>query len=213
MPGASDTAIMTTAIARGLRPRHVSARRLLSSLWASLPKGRSLPDDVWRRRHRGILVLLWLQALVIGLMVIVEGYGPAHGLTDALPVALAGAVAGAPALPRRWRACIASLGLITASAGFVHLSGGNIESHFHFFVMVTIIILYEDWIPFLIAIGEVVLHHGIMGVLTPRAVYNHADAWAHPWKWAAIHGGFVLAASARTSSSGARWNAPAAVRS
>ncbi|MCA1706096.1 MAG: hypothetical protein LC808_23680, partial [Actinobacteria bacterium] len=24
--------------------------------------------------------------------------------------------------------------------------------------------------------------------------YNHPDAVAHPWKWAAIHGGFVLAA-------------------
>jgi diguanylate cyclase (GGDEF)-like protein/PAS domain S-box-containing protein len=27
-------------------------------------------------------------------------------------------------------------------------------------------------------------------------VYNHSDAWANPWKWAAIHGGFVLATCA-----------------
>jgi diguanylate cyclase (GGDEF)-like protein len=35
-----------------------------------------------------------------------------------------------------------------------------------------------------------------MGVLDPRSVYNHPDAIAHPWKWAAIHAFFVLCASA-----------------
>jgi hypothetical protein len=26
-------------------------------------------------------------------------------------------------------------------------------------------------------------------------VFNHPAAWQQPWKWALIHGGFVLAAS------------------
>jgi PAS domain S-box-containing protein len=86
--------------------------------------------------------------------------------------------------------------LITASALLVHLSGGVIEMHFHFFVMVALITLYEDWLPFLFAIGYVVLQHGVIGALDPTAVYDHPDAWANPWKWAAIHGVFVLAASA-----------------
>jgi PAS domain S-box-containing protein len=90
---------------------------------------------------------------------------------------------------------LASLGLITASAVLVHLSGGYIEMHFHFFVMVVLIALYQDWIPFLLAIGYVVLHHGVVGVLMPTAVYNHPAALAHPWQWAAVHGAFVLAAS------------------
>src|SRR5581483_7119734 len=64
------------------------------------------------------------------------------------------------------------------------------------FVMVVVIALYQDWAPFLIAIGFVVVEHGIMGVLNPSAVYNHPDAWAQPWKWALIHGVFVLGASA-----------------
>jgi PAS domain S-box-containing protein len=33
-----------------------------------------------------------------------------------------------------------------------------------------------------------------MGALDPSGVYNHPDAAAHPWKWAAIHGAFVTAA-------------------
>src|SRR5207249_1511488 len=69
------------------------------------------------------------------------------------------------------------------------------EMHFHFFVMVVIIALYQDWTPFLLAIGYVVVHHGVVGVLAPSAVYNHPAAIAHPWQWAAVHGVFVLAAS------------------
>jgi diguanylate cyclase (GGDEF)-like protein len=49
--------------------------------------------------------------------------------------------------------------------------------------------------PFLAAIGFVVLHHGTVGVLDPEAVYNHPSAWAHPWRWALLHGGFILAMS------------------
>lgn len=85
---------------------------------------------------------------------------------------------------------------MTSSAVLVHLSGGFIEMHFHFFVMVGVITLYQDWTPFLLAIGYVILHHGVIGVLNPEAVYNRPAAWDHPWRWAAIHGAFVLGASA-----------------
>ena len=39
-----------------------------------------------------------------------------------------------------------------------------------------------------------VLHHGLAGTLDPHSVYNHAEAVAHPWSWAAIHGLFVTGA-------------------
>jgi hypothetical protein len=98
-------------------------------------------------------------------------------------------------LSRTWRAAIASFGLVTASAVLVHLSGGYIELHFHFFVMLLIIALYQAWLPFLLTIGYVALHHGVLGTLNPAAVYNHPAAWAHPWRWAGLHALFVLAAS------------------
>lgn len=69
---------------------------------------------------------------------------------------------------------------------------GQIEAHFLFFVMIVVLSLYEDWVPFLVAAGYVVLHHGIASTLDPSGVYNHPDAIAHPWKWAAIHGFFVI---------------------
>src|SRR5262249_50863023 len=55
--------------------------------------------------------------------------------------------------------------------------------------------LYQDWAPFLLAIGYVAIEHGVVGVLAPQAVYNHPDAWDNPWKWAAIHAAFVMGAS------------------
>jgi response regulator receiver domain-containing protein len=33
-----------------------------------------------------------------------------------------------------------------------------------------------------------------MGTLAPTSVYNHPAAWAHPWRWAAVHALFILAA-------------------
>ena len=60
-----------------------------------------------------------------------------------------------PALGRRARASAAVLGLITASAVTVHLSGGVVEAHFHFFVMIGVITLYQDWLQFGLALGYV----------------------------------------------------------
>jgi PAS domain S-box-containing protein len=62
--------------------------------------------------------------------------------------------------------------------------------------MIIVVALYQDWVPFLLAVGFVVVEHGVLGVLDPTAMYDHADAWAEPWKWALIHGAFVLAACA-----------------
>ena len=177
---------------RQLAPR---AARWWRHLWHLLPEGRPLPLDVWRSRHRGILVVLWLHTVGLLGFGLLSGAGRWHVLADVSAVAIAALAASWGRGRRRLRAVLASLGLITASAVLVHLSGGYIEMHFHFFVMVVIIALYQDWTPFLVAIGYVVLHHGVLGVLDPHAVYNHPAAIAHPWQWAALHGGFVLAAS------------------
>jgi len=77
----------------------------------------------------------------------------------------------------------------------VHLWDGTTEGHFHFFVVVSLLILYQDWVPFLVAIGYVIVHHALLGVLAPHEVYSNPAAADDPWLWAAVHGSFVLAAS------------------
>jgi diguanylate cyclase (GGDEF)-like protein len=115
---------------------------------------------------------------------------------DVGAVAGCAAVAGASRVGRRLGSVAAAIGLVTASAMLVHFWHGEIEAHFHFFVVIPVLALYQDWAPFLAALLYVVVHHGIVGVLDPRSVYNHGDAIAHPWKWAFIHAVFVLGASA-----------------
>jgi hypothetical protein len=86
-------------------------------------------------------------------------------------------------LGRRMRASMVAIGLISASSELVHLSSGYIEAHFHFFIILVFIVLYHDWVPFLLALGITALHHGIVGTLNPELVYNHPAAIAHPWQW------------------------------
>ena len=171
-----------------------------SSLWKTwlrhIPAGSKLPYPSWAVRHRAIQVILALHIPALGSYALLTGVSVAHTLLEVFPIAVALACSALFWLPRRFRAISASVGLIVCSAVLVHLSGGYIEMHFHFFVMVIIISMYEDWLPLLFAIAFVVLHHGGLGVMQSDAVYKNPDAVAHPWRWAAIHGAFVLAASA-----------------
>lgn len=161
----------------------------------ALPQGRSLPTEAWEHRHRILVVLLWLHVVGIPLFGLARGYTLAHSLLESSPVAAAAAFAAFGGGSRRLRSSAATLGVMTSSAVLVHLSGGVIEMHFHFFVMLSVIALYNDWVPFLIAVAYVVLHHGIIGVLYPGEVYNHPAAINNPWTWAGIHGLFIMMAS------------------
>jgi diguanylate cyclase (GGDEF)-like protein len=170
--------------------------RRIARIRAAMPEGRMLPDHLWQRRHRVIVAALC--AHVPGLLAfgLARGYPFFHTLLDVAPALALGALAATTRLSPRWRMAAASTGLVTCSALLVHLWGGVIEAHFHFFVVIGLLTLYQDWLPFLLSIGYVVLHHGVMGVLEPHSVYSNPQAAASPWRWALIHGAFVLAASA-----------------
>jgi diguanylate cyclase (GGDEF)-like protein/PAS domain S-box-containing protein len=155
-----------------------------------------LPDEVWAQRHRGILILLWVHVPALFLYALVQGKPLGHSFFEAATVAFFAAAAMALRSERRLSTVVASLGLLTSSAVLVHLSGGLIEMHFHYFVVVGVVALYQDWRPFLIAIGYVVVQHGVAGVIDPTIVYDHQGAIQHPWKFAALHGFFVIGMSA-----------------
>ena len=178
---------------------------MLGALAGWLPEGIPLGADQWQRRHRAIMTILWAHAVALPFVALVAGKDVAHAVEESLPV-LVCAIAATPSrlgdrlLGRgsvdRARAVIAAVGLVASSAVLVHVSGGLVEMHFHFFVVVAIVTLYQDWAVFLSAILFVLAHHGIVGTMYPHAVYNHSSAWNNPWQWAALHAGFVLAASA-----------------
>ncbi len=162
-----------------------------------LPKGGTLSDDEWRSRHRVILILLWAHLPGLFAFALVRGYTSDHAIVDVGLVAAPALVAFlAAGRRRRLSTLAASVGLMTASAILVHLSGGVTEAHFHFFVMVGIVVLYQEWLPYLVAIAFVVVHHTVMGLVDPHDLYGHQSAWEHPVTWAAIHGLAILAMSA-----------------
>jgi diguanylate cyclase (GGDEF)-like protein/PAS domain S-box-containing protein len=161
----------------------------LTRLRDTLPAGKTLPPEIWQRRHRVLVTLVWLHVAGLWIYGIARGYPVYHAGLDVLPIVVFGFAAMLERRSRRFRACMVSLGLLSSSAALVHLSGGSTEAHFHFFVMVTVLACYEEWVPYGLAILYVLLHHGLMGVIAaPDAVFDHAS---DPWKWAAIHALFI----------------------
>ena len=173
-----------------------------------VPAGGSLPEDVWRKRHRFLLGLTWFHAVIIALLGPVLGYSwelsfrapfhdgtVLHAVAEGLIVALFALLASRKEFSRTVRATLVGFGLISSSAILVHYSGGYIELHFHFFVMLVFMALYQDWVPYGLAVLYVAVHHGVVGVLWPTEVYNHPAAINAPWTWAGIHAFFVLWAS------------------
>lgn len=178
---------------------------LLRRLWSVVPLGRALPDKVWHARHRFLTGLAWFHAVVIALIGPIAGYSWELSIAalfrdgTVLHTVLEGSIVAGFALvaslgwgSRTFRASVVSLALVSTSAILVHLSGGYIELHFHFFVMLVFLALYQDWAPYLLAIAFVAIHHGVVGTLWPQEVYNHPAAINAPWTWGGIHAFFIL---------------------
>jgi diguanylate cyclase (GGDEF)-like protein/PAS domain S-box-containing protein len=161
-----------------------------------LPRGQTLSADVWLQRHRWLLAVLWLHVPVLVVFGAAQGKGVLHSICEASLLAFF-ALLGSHARERRKLASGAvSIGMLVCSALLVHFANGVTEAHFHFFVMISLLTLYEDWTPFLLAIGFVGLHHGLGGAMGGHSVFMHPGSSLSNWGWAGIHAGFVTAASA-----------------
>src|SRR5205823_83732 len=132
-------------------------QRVTAKLRRWLPEGSSLPDEIWAHRHRTILVILGLHVPGVLLFALANHVPLAHGATEAGGIAAIASLAVTLRPYRRLSTVLAAFGLLTSSAVLVHLSGGLIEMHFHYFVIVGVVALYQDWWPFLVAIGYIVL--------------------------------------------------------
>ncbi|GAA2729302.1 hypothetical protein CAE01nite_28410 [Cellulomonas aerilata] len=175
----------------GTRPPS-RARRLRARL---LPRGVDLPESAWNGRHRAVVLFLWVLTAVTTVWAVGLVRTPNAVAEAAALVAATAAVTAIPTRRRRLAASAASVTMLLATAVLVHLSGGVIEVHFLFFVIVAAVTLYQQWAPFLSAVAFVTLHHGVLGTMAPEATYNHQPAIENPWLWAGVHGGFIALAS------------------
>ena len=177
--------------------RALSARRHtgVEGFRSWLPKGGQLPERSWAARHRGITVVAWLHVpvlVVLGITHPSAGAGHVVGVALVVLTVLGGSVTQ---VSRTLRASSVTLSLLLSTALLIHLFHGLIELHFHFFVVIALVALYQAWTPYLVGMLFVLLHHVVMGVMMPMAVYNHPAAMRHPVVFAGIHGAFVLAES------------------
>jgi signal transduction histidine kinase len=166
---------------------------LLTRLLAYLPRGNTLDQKVWLRRH---VFLQWILLLhVVGLYVfgVWRGFASAY-VAAALVAPFACLVVGRLVPHRRLASLLITAGLVYCSAALVGFSGGSIEAHFHFFIMIGFIALYQDWVPFLWNIAFTVASHGIGSVWQSNLMFNHPSGQTSPWTWSTIHGVAVLAA-------------------
>lgn len=168
------------------------ALQLLSRVRGRLPQGRSLPDDVWRGRHRAILLVLWLHVPGLGLLAVL-GAGGRAGAYGVVVVAASAALATVPWGSRRWRSVLATVGLLSASCVLVGMGGRAVELSFHFFVAIALIMLYQDGFPFLVAVGFVAVYGVVAAVLEASNVWPPAEAWSSPWLRAAVGELLILA--------------------
>jgi signal transduction histidine kinase len=156
-----------------------------------LPRGQQLGTADFRWRHRIVCALLAAHVPVVLVLALVR-VSATHAVLESLPLLALLAAALYP-LGRRLQGLAASLGLFTCSAMLVHLFDGATEVHFHYFVVVAVVALYQDWTVYALAILFVAVQHGLMGVLAPGTVFEREGS---PWLLAGVHAGFILAESA-----------------
>jgi diguanylate cyclase (GGDEF)-like protein len=164
--------------------------------WRVIPRGQTLPAAEWEHRHRLLVWVLWAHALVLtAVSMLTHGMGmhAAEHVVILIPLAL---VAGQRRGGRRVRQIATTFGLLNSSAVIVHMSGGLPEAHFHYFSSIVLLSLYEDWMPFLIAISYVLVEHGVIGVTQSSTLAHHPT---DPWFSAGIHAVAVALTGAATA--------------
>ena len=158
-----------------------------------LPRGNTLDPQEWHKRHSFLqwILLVHLPALFV-FGVALHHTASITAITLVPPLLCL--VAGHFTPQRRLSSLFVTAGLVYCSAALVGLSRGSIEAHFHFFIMIGFIALYQDWLPFLWNIVFTVLSHGVGSAWSQSLIFNHKSGEVHPWTWSAIHGAAVLAA-------------------
>jgi methyl-accepting chemotaxis protein len=158
-----------------------------------LPKLRGLPAAQWAPRHRAIVALALVHVPVLFAWGLLRGFPLWHSAADVAGILVFARGACSPRLSQTTRSCLGAMALVTCSAVVVHLSGGAIEAHFHFFVVLPIIGLYGQWKPFLLSVVYVVFHHAGLALLEPTAVFPTRTGVGETLARTAVHAGFVVA--------------------
>ena len=164
----------------------------MTRLLELLPSGARLTPDALDARHRINTTLLWVQ---VPLLVLVGLLGP-QPAWERLVLPLVPAAFGIWARlvsSTGVRSDLTAVGLLSVSFAGIELAGGVVDAHFHIFVMLVFVALYQRWSALLVAIVSVVVHHAVVGLLFPEHVFGMAGMSAlHLVGTVAFHAGMVV---------------------
>ncbi len=166
---------------------------MIKNLVSKIPKGANLDDSAWAKRHRFIVYALYFQVPFL-LVASIPEHSPAKVLVVDIGIEFLFALAATFVKSRRPATVLTSIGLLWSDAALINIWHGIPDMHFYFFVLLGIVALYEEWVPYLISIGFVLVHHIVLGLFWPNSVFYTSYERANPIAWALVHAGFIVGA-------------------
>jgi methyl-accepting chemotaxis protein len=197
-------------------PDAVSSKGFRMDWTGQLPRGARLSAESFQARHRVLTLVLWLHVTVLVIWGVVEalvgsedsmpagsmssmGHSMNSGAVVAdwvlltlplIPAALG--VAARTVAKSSTSAQLTSLGLISTSFVAITLSGGQDTAHLHLFAILVFVALYQMWAPLVWTIVAVVLHHGILGLVSPVQVFGEEMSTTASLVMVGVHAGIVV---------------------
>ncbi|WP_304524653.1 methyl-accepting chemotaxis protein [Dactylosporangium sp. AC04546] len=172
----------------------------MSGVLAWLMPKVGLSGAAFRSRHRALRAILWLHVPLIAVIAVVNGHSVfgehAHAggwlVWSAVGgIVLCGVGAGV-ARTNRGGAVATSTGLAICAAGLVHAGNGLTDLHFHFFVIIGLVSLYQDWVALVVTVLFVAGHHLLVALTMPEMLFSSPQARDYPVLFVLMHAGFVL---------------------
>jgi hypothetical protein len=162
-----------------------------AGLWSHVPRGATLDEAAFTPRHRIITAVLAMHPPVLLGIALTRHV---HGwlLWAELAAVLTALGLGLVLRHRAARAAAVGAGLMISAGTLVHVSGGMTDMHIWFYVLLALVALYQMWVPFLLAVVFVALHHGSMSLWMPEMVFSTPAALDAPLLFAGLHAVFLL---------------------
>jgi PAS domain S-box-containing protein len=167
-----------------------AAKTTWSQVRALLPQGLALPQATWEARHAFVLWVLAGHAAALPVVGLRHGWSAAHAVAEPLAVGVLAIGAAVPSFGRRARSALAALALALSSVIVIQFSGGLVEAHFHAFIAIALIALYQDWIALSVGVGSILGAHAVASATAPRLIFAHGHA--DPWTWTLVHAVAIL---------------------
>ena len=163
-----------------------------TGFWSKVPKGVRLDESSFLSRHRIISAVLAVHVPGLALFGLARGVSGwlLWGQLAAIVVLL---IAGQALRGQLARASAVSLGLMVGADVLVHVGGGLTDLHIWFYAVLALVALYQAWVPFLLAVAFVAVHHGAMSLWMPESVFSTHEAHENPLLFALLHAVFLLA--------------------